>query len=51
LGPPYEGLELGIGESLIMKAVAEATGKSLASIKQEYNKLGDLGLVAQVIIS
>jgi ATP-dependent DNA ligase len=30
-----------------MKAISEATGKSIASIKQEYSKLGDLGLVAQ----
>jgi hypothetical protein len=31
-----------------MKAISDATGKSIASIKQEYSKLGDLGLVAQV---
>jgi DNA ligase-1 len=47
LSPPYEGIELGIGESLIIKAISDATGKSAASIKQEYSKLGDLGLVAQ----
>jgi len=44
----YEGIELGVGESLIQKAIGEATGKSLANIKKEYDSLGDLGLVAQV---
>lgn len=46
LGPDYEGLELGLGESLILKALAESTGRSLADVKKQYNKLGDLGQVA-----
>jgi DNA ligase-1 len=46
LGPDYEGLELGLGESLIMKALSEATGRSIAQIKADYHKAGDLGLVA-----
>lgn len=46
LGPDYEGLELGLGESLIMKALGEATGKSMTILRNEYRKAGDLGLVA-----
>ncbi|CAN6639578.1 DNA ligase 1 [Trichomonascus vanleenenianus] len=46
LGPDYEGLELGLGESLIMKALAEATGRTLAQVKADYKESGDLGLVA-----
>ncbi|KAI8139140.1 ATP-dependent DNA ligase [Fennellomyces sp. T-0311] len=46
LCPDYEGLELGIGESLLMKAIANSTGHSLKSIQQEYGKTGDLGTVA-----
>jgi DNA ligase-1 len=46
LAPDYAGLELGIGESLIMKAIGESTGRSLAVIKQDQKEIGDLGLVA-----
>lgn len=46
LAADYAGIELGIGESLIMKAIGEATGRSLAIIKQDQKEIGDLGLVA-----
>ena len=47
LGPGYEGLELGIGESLIIKALGQATGRKAHQIKNEIEKKGDLGLVAE----
>jgi DNA ligase-1 len=46
LAADYAGIELGIGESLIMKAIGEATGRSLAIIKSDQRDIGDLGLVA-----
>ncbi|KAJ9134488.1 DNA ligase [Pleurostoma richardsiae] len=46
LAPDYAGIELGIGESLIMKAIGESTGRSLAVIKHDQKEIGDLGLVA-----
>lgn len=46
LGPDYDGVELGLGESLIIKALGEGTGRSTTQIKNSYHKLGDLGTVA-----
>ena len=47
LAPAYEGLELGIGESVLVKAIAGATGRSVQQIKAEAVQKGDLGLVAE----
>lgn len=46
LAADYAGIELGIGESLIMKAIGESTGRSLQVIKADQHEIGDLGLVA-----
>ncbi|KAG2150023.1 ATP-dependent DNA ligase [Suillus cothurnatus] len=46
LSPDYVGVELGIGESLLIKAISESTGRSLATVKADLKKEGDLGLVA-----
>ncbi|KAF9189923.1 hypothetical protein BGZ51_009135 [Haplosporangium sp. Z 767] len=46
LCPEYEGLELGIGESLLMKAIAESTGREMKKIKADYAEIGDLGMIA-----
>lgn len=47
LAPAYEGIELGIGENVMMKAVCGATGKSMKEIKTEVAEKGDLGIVAE----
>ena len=48
LAPAYEGLELGVGETILVKAIAEVTGRSAKSVKAEIAKKGDLGIVAEV---
>lgn len=48
LCPDYMGIELGIGESLIVKAIAESTGRAAPKIKDDLRKEGDLGKVAMV---
>lgn len=48
LGPDYEpDLELGLGETLLIKAISECYGRAPAHIKKDYHEVGDLGLVAQ----
>ena len=47
LAPAYEGIELGIGEHLLVKAVAESTGRNVAKIKSDIESYGDLGIVAE----
>lgn len=42
VSPVYEGRELGIGDSLLVKAVCEATGRSKAFVEEAYQKEGDL---------
>ncbi|KAL8664998.1 MAG: hypothetical protein Q9202_002554 [Teloschistes flavicans] len=46
LAADYAGIELGIGESLIVKAIGETTGRSLQIIRSDQAEIGDLGLVA-----
>ncbi|KAI0361577.1 ATP-dependent DNA ligase [Trametes cingulata] len=46
LCPDYVGIELGIGESLLIKAISESTGRSMSVVKADLKKEGDLGLVA-----
>eukprot|EP00186_Timspurckia_oligopyrenoides_P001533 CAMPEP_0182445126 /NCGR_PEP_ID=MMETSP1172-20130603/3362_1 /TAXON_ID=708627 /ORGANISM="Timspurckia oligopyrenoides, Strain CCMP3278" /LENGTH=758 /DNA_ID=CAMNT_0024640839 /DNA_START=236 /DNA_END=2512 /DNA_ORIENTATION=+ len=46
LAPAHEGLELGIGESVLIKALSESTGRNVKMIKELFRKSGDLGDVA-----
>jgi DNA ligase 1 len=48
LAPEYEGIELGIGETIIMKAIGDSTGRTVEQLKADYKSKGDLGLVAEV---
>ncbi|KAJ1341151.1 hypothetical protein BSLG_004274 [Batrachochytrium salamandrivorans] len=45
--PEYKGKELGIGESLLLKSLANAAGRDVKTIKAEVDLVGDLGTVAQ----
>jgi hypothetical protein len=48
VSPDYEGLELGIGDTILFKALAQATGRTLDKLKLEMQTKGDIGLVAEV---
>jgi DNA ligase-1 len=47
LAPTWDGIELGVGESLLIKAIAESTGRTTQKIKADLQTRGDLGSVAQ----
>ena len=50
VAPDYMGddaTQLQIGDAILMKAVAEGSGRTLAAVKKEFKKKGDLGTVAQ----
>ncbi len=49
VAPDYDGIELGIGETIILKAIADSTGRTVEQLKLDYKSKGDLGLVAEVI--
>ena len=51
VAPEYEGIELGIGETILIKAIADSTGRTVEQLKLDYKSKGDLGLVAEVIFS
>ena len=50
VAPDYESIELGIGDTVLFKALAEATGCTVAKLKSQFQEKGDIGLVAEVII-
>ncbi len=47
LAPPFEGLELGIGEKLVAQAIALVSGRSLSELDAYFKKSGDWGLTAE----
>ncbi|KAF2361119.1 DNA ligase ATP-dependent [Trinorchestia longiramus] len=47
VAPAFDALELNVGESILMKAVAQSTGRSVERIKADAKQLGDLGKVAE----
>ena len=47
LSAAYEGVELGIGDHILMKAIAQATGRSVDKLKKQMEEVGDLGSIAE----
>ena len=50
LRPNFEGVELGIAEKLVMRAMSKSSGIPLKNIELDYNKGGDLGQTAENIL-
>ena len=46
VAPKHENVELGVGDSILIKAIGETSGTAPAMIKKKYDREGDLGTVA-----
>lgn len=42
-----KGIELGVAETSLMKAIAQSTGRTVSQIKSDAQNSGDLGIVAE----
>ncbi|MCS7102710.1 MAG: ATP-dependent DNA ligase, partial [Candidatus Korarchaeum sp.] len=51
IASPFEGIELGVGEKLFLKALSLATGISQDKLEGEYPRLGDIGKLAEWAVS
>lgn len=45
--PPFKGIEFGIGEKLLIRALSISSGRPEKTIVSEYQKTGDLGIVSE----
>lgn len=48
--PDYEGIEMGIAEKMIIRMISQISNISVDKVNQKYNKIGDLGSVAEEIM-
>lgn len=49
--PDYDPRELGISRQLTIKAIAKASGISETDVQKKFNKIGDLGEVAEELMA
>ncbi len=47
VAPPYEGIDLGLGEKFAIEAIAFSSGHSKKEVEGHYKESGDLGLTAE----
>ncbi len=47
LRPDFEGVEIGLAEKMILRALVQSSGKNIASLLEIYRSTGDLGDLAK----
>ena len=50
LKPNFEGVELGIAEKLVIRAISKSAGVTIKKIEDDYNDGGDLGITVSNIL-
>ena len=51
LYPDFFGIELGLAEKMVARAIAQAAATTVQQVDSEYKKRGDIGLAAENILS
>lgn len=47
LYPDYEGIEIGLADKMVLRAIASSSGRHLMDVERLYQKTGDLGDAAE----
>src|SRR5690349_11486023 len=50
LAPFFEPIEIGMGEKLVIAAIAQASDRPAVEVARLYDEIGDLGLVAEKVL-
>jgi len=50
LYPDYEGIEIGLAEKMVLRAIASSSGKDTSYLEKVYQKTGDLGDAARDVM-
>ena len=48
IAPDWMGIEMGIGDSILMKSISSIVGRSVQQLRESMNEIGDLGEVAMM---
>ncbi|MEM4348095.1 MAG: ATP-dependent DNA ligase [Candidatus Anstonellaceae archaeon] len=50
IAPPYEGLDIGIGEKFAIRAISQVSGQDQKIVEGYFKKLGDVGSAAEEVL-
>ncbi|MBI5188405.1 MAG: ATP-dependent DNA ligase [Nitrospirae bacterium] len=48
--PPFKGIEIGMSEKLLIRAISDATGTTTKRVEDIFKQAGDLGKVAEELV-
>ncbi len=51
VAPPFKGIEIGLGEKMVISALAIATGYTKEFLEEQYKEIGEIGKLAEEFVS
>ena len=51
VGPPFEAVEFGVDERLLLRALAAACDRPIGEVEREYRHTGDVGAAGEILLS